>query len=144
MWFLGLNWIFCCILYHTIQWPIQDFPKGGADPVGGRQGPTWQCSGKLVCKKERIWSLGGRRRRPLDQPMQLEWNLYSLWGPNCQGLKNDPSECLEGFLRFSKRYLLIVSKSKTMSSYFPWYVCIALKIRALVALCGLYSINKIV
>ena len=33
--------------------------RGDADSVGGRQGLTQQLCGKLVCKNERIWVLGG-------------------------------------------------------------------------------------
>ena len=41
-------------------------------PEGGRQGPTRRCSGRLVCKNERIWSLRGARAGgppSLDPPM---------------------------------------------------------------------------
>ena len=35
------------------QWRIQDFPLGGADPLGGRQPPTRTPSGKNVCENKR-------------------------------------------------------------------------------------------
>ena len=39
--------------YLSTQWRIQDFPLGGADPLGGRQPPTHTLFGENVCENER-------------------------------------------------------------------------------------------
>ena len=35
------------------QWRIQDFPLGGADPLGGHQPPMHTLFGKNVCENKR-------------------------------------------------------------------------------------------
>ena len=47
-WLVQWSWVQIYCLLFSIQWRIQDFPKGGTNPVGGCQGPKWQLYGKLV------------------------------------------------------------------------------------------------
>ena len=44
---------------HSTQWQIQDFPRGGVHPLGGRGPPTRVLFGENVCKNERIGSHRG-------------------------------------------------------------------------------------
>ena len=58
------------------QWRIQDFRLGGCQPL--------MCTlfGENVCENERngsCWGGGGRRRRPLDPPMNIFVYFTLLW-----------------------------------------------------------------